>query len=286
MPASFLTRGCALLLLCVLAHTSAAQQAYEPGEFEAPVGLVLTIEDSPGVERFLRWAGQDALAFLRTTGTTLPLIALAGSALVPTAANLDGPISDELQGQPSGPLGTFLDVGDRLGERKMALPVVALFGASLLTDNYRFQDAAFTSMQSAFYATGVAMGLKSLVGRARPYTDDGALAFVPLSPSRDYYSFPSGHTTLSFAVVTPWVIYYPNALTYSLLAVSTGTAIARIAKDEHWATDVLAGAAIGAFTGVFLARRHLREAEARAAFQVQPIVSAEHVGASVTIPIR
>ncbi|MEM8601739.1 MAG: phosphatase PAP2 family protein [Bacteroidota bacterium] len=286
MIAPLLPRGCALFALLAFAAASNAQQAYDDDAFETTADLVLTAEDGPGAERFLRWAGRDALAFLRTTSTTLPVIALAGSALVPTAANLDAPISDELQGQPGGALGTFLDVGDRLGERKMALPVMALFGVSLLTDNDRFQDAAFTSMQSAFYATGVTMGLKSLVGRARPYTDDGSLTFVPLSPSRDYYSFPSGHTTLSFAIVTPWVLYYPGPVTYSLLAVSTGTAIARIAKDEHWATDVLAGAAIGAFTGVFLARRHLREADARAAFEVQPVLGFDHVGASVTIPIR
>ncbi|MEL7168507.1 MAG: phosphatase PAP2 family protein [Bacteroidota bacterium] len=286
MPSPILTRGCALLLLLALADAGMAQQAFVADEFEAAPGLALTAQDGPGVDRFLRWAGQDALAFVRATGATLPVIALAGSALVPTATNLDAPIGDGLRGEPEGALGVFLEVGDRLGERKMAVPVVALFGVSLFTDNERFQDAAFTSMQSALYASGVTMGLKSLVGRARPYTDDGSFNFAPLSPSRDYYSFPSGHTTLSFAVVTPWVMYYPGPVTYSLLAVSAGTAVARISKDEHWATDVLAGAAIGAFTGVFLARRHLREAEARAAFQVQPLVSADHVGASVTIPIR
>ncbi|MEM9996231.1 MAG: phosphatase PAP2 family protein [Bacteroidota bacterium] len=280
-----------LIFASTLPLTTHAQSKLLDAETLAPdldlVPLDAAIPPSaPSVWRFLRWTGLDALAYTRTVGSTLPLMVVGGATLVSTTSLLDEPIGAELKGEPGGVVGAFLDAGNRLGERRAIVPAAALFGATLFTDNTRLQDAAFTSFQSALYACAVGYSLKAVIGRARPYTGDGAFGYEPFSPSRDYYSFPSGHTTMAFALVTPWVVYYPGPVTYGLLGLSTGTAIARVAHDEHWATDVLAGAAIGAVTGVFLARRHLSETEAREAVRVQPLVSAEHVGASVTIPIR
>ena len=96
-------------------------------------------------------------------------------------------------------------------------------------------------------------GIKYTVGRSRPHESDGTHAFRPFSGNA---SFPSGHTTTAFAIVTPWVMFYPHPVTYGLFALSTGTAVARIARDAHWATDVLAGAALGFTTGYWLSKRH------------------------------
>ncbi|MDZ7681985.1 MAG: phosphatase PAP2 family protein [Fodinibius sp.] len=65
-------------------------------------------------------------------------------------------------------------------------------------------------------------------------------------------SFPSGHTATAFAIVTPWLMYYRGRITYTLMAIPVGTAIARVAKGHHWLSDVTAGAGIGFAMGYCL----------------------------------
>ncbi|NBC18539.1 MAG: phosphatase PAP2 family protein, partial [Bacteroidetes bacterium] len=92
--------------------------------------------------------------------------------------------------------------------------------------------------------------------------------------------FPSGHATTVFAFTTPWVLYYPGVPTYGLLALSAGTAYARLADNVHWFTDVMAGSAIGIATAYWLTRRH-QEAVERS--RLQPILAADRIGFRVRL---
>ncbi len=186
--------------------------------------------------RFLRWAYQDA-----------------GALVLASLSPLDPGLLEEVQGGYAGGLATYLDATNELGGPRATVPVAVLFLVSLSTDDPRFQDAAFTSLQALLYAGAITAGLKILFGRFRPETDADAYRFAPFSGHR---SLPSGHTSAAFAIVTPWVLYYPNVATYGLFALSAGTAVARIALDKHWPTDVLAGGAIGLLTARWLTRRH------------------------------
>ncbi len=152
-----------------------------------------------------------------------------------------------------GHFGNFLEFANHLGGPEMNLPVAGLFAFSLTTNDQKFQDAAFTSLQSMIYAGLLSYGVKYTIGRFRPYEQSGPHEFAPFSGRS---SFPSGHTTTAFAILTPWVLYYPHPVTYSLFALGTGTAIARVVREKHWATDVLAGGALGFFTAYYLTRRH------------------------------
>jgi membrane-associated phospholipid phosphatase len=142
----------------------------------------------------------------------------------------------------------------------MTLPAATLAAVSLFSSNTRFQDAAFTSLETLLAAGAVSYGLKYAFGRHRPADAPGPFTFAPFS---GHSSFPSGHATTAFAVLTPWVLYYPNLATYSLFAVSTGTAVARLAHNEHWATDVLAGSAVGFLMGYWLTKRHQAQTAGR-----------------------
>ena len=203
--------------------------------------------------RFLRWTYQDAGALLQDLGAHAPLVALGGAALLVPSSRFDPAFLEEVQEGYRGPLASYLNVTNELGGPGITPAVAGLFAVSLVTDNQRFQDAAFTSLQSLIYAGATTGVLKEAFGRFRPEAGGGAYRFDPFS---GHSSFPSGHTTAAFAIITPWVLYYPNPATYSLFVVSTGTAVARIALDKHWPTDVLAGAAIGFFTARYLTRRH------------------------------
>lgn len=169
-------------------------------------------------------------------------------------------------------------VVEEVGNVRAVRPLAGvLFLGSLLTDNERFQDAAFTSLESVLLANLLTSGLKTSFGRARPFQNQGALEFKPFSGNT---SFPSGHATTAFAFVTPWLMYYPNAFTPGLLILGAGTAFTRMLTRNHWFTDIVAGSAIGFSTAYVLTRRH-QNMEGR--IHVAPSFGLEQVGVTVSV---
>jgi len=205
--------------------------------------------------RFLRWAGNDASALAQRIGPGAPSYVILGAGLLLPSSQFDGPILDRVQQNYSGRFGSFLDGANELGGPRALLPVAGVFGFSLLTNSERFQDAAFTSFESLVYAGTLTFVAKSIFGRHRP--DDTALTNV-FSPFSGNSSFPSGHSAAAFAIITPWVLYYRDStpLAYGLFAVSAGTAVARVARNKHWPTDVVVGSAVGFLTARYLTNRH------------------------------
>jgi membrane-associated phospholipid phosphatase len=237
----------------------------------------------PAINRFGRWMVQDAGAFARDLAPRAPGVVIGSAALLAAGMQVDAPMLNGVQIAYAGRILPPLDAANELGGPK-AMPLAGLaFGATLLTRNDKLQDAAFTSFQSVLYAGAISYGLKAATGRIRPEDVQDARLMRPFS---GHTSFPSGHTTQAFAIITPWMYYYPGPVTYGLVAVAGGTAIARVARNKHWPTDIAAGAALGFTMGRYLARRHLRE-RGRAAdaprLRVDPIASTQEIGASLTL---
>ncbi len=206
--------------------------------------------------RFLKWAGQDGSALIRQIGPSAPAYVILGAGFVLPSSQIDAPILERVQRGYTGNTRSYLDWTNELGGPKAVLPVAGIFGASLLTNDTRLQDASFTSLESLAYAGTLTFGAKLLFGRHRPSDASVTSIFEPFSGNS---SFPSGHSAAAFAIVTPWVLYYRDEtpLAYALFALPAGTAVARIARNKHWPTDVVAGSAIGFFTARFLTRRHM-----------------------------
>lgn len=270
--------GLFLALILALSETPSAwaQEAPEPTALavQAPAGplapaapvalpvqmpsVALAAQPSapPGLARFGHWALSDVGAVGATLTPTRLGIAAGFVSLLPLISFQDealGRNAPRLRGDLGSPL---LGIANELGHPRMQWAAGGLFLATLATRDTRLQDAAFTSFEATVYATLLTNVTKGAFGRVRPYRDRGPFAFEPFS---DHKSFPSGHTALAFALVTPWVVYYPSPWTYGLFAVSAGTALARLSMERHWGTDVLVGAALGTLTGYWLAKRHLRQ---------------------------
>lgn len=177
----------------------------------------------------------------------------------------------------------YLRLVNEFGTFKYVAPASGLiFGATLLTNDKKLQDAAFTSFQ-AVLNTAVTVNIsKFLFARSRPYEDDGAYDFDFLHPGET--SFPSGHSSTAFALFTPWVTYYPGPATYALMAIPLGTAVARIAEGKHWLTDVSAGALIGVYWGYNLSRKHLNQGKTDIEFS--PFFVQNGGGLTLNIPIK
>lgn len=121
------------------------------------------------------------------------------------------------------------------------------------------RDLLFVAEASSV-AMAVNQVVKLAVGRQRPYVHYGNYRNPDRRPEPDdNLSFPSGHTTLAFALATSAGTVsslrgYPSAPWVWAVGMTLATAVgyARIAGDKHYLTDVLAGAATGAAAGVGL----------------------------------
>lgn len=174
----------------------------------------------------------------------------------------------------------MLSLADGFGDQKFVLSAPALvFALTLPTKNTKLQDAAFTSLQSVWYTLLTVNTVKFISGRARPHELDGPFDFDPFEPGGT--SFPSGHTAGAFALLSPWVVYYPGPLTYSLMIIPAGTAVARVAKGKHWVSDVVAGAFTGFTIGYALSVRHLKKQKIKP--EIQPLLAPGFAGIKMNL---
>lgn len=120
------------------------------------------------------------------------------------------------------------------------LLVVASLGVPAVQGDWRGDLQAAGSLAAAGGATYL---LKELVHERRP---DGS----------DNRSFPSGHTSISFAAATTLEKRYGWKAGLPSLAVASFVGLARVEADKHYVHDVLAGAAIGTLGGLILTTRH------------------------------
>ena len=88
--------------------------------------------------------------------------------------------------------------------------------------------------------------LKNLIARIRPYDINTAVELLIEKPLD--YSFPSGHTAASFAVVT--VLYCTKSrLRYPAFCIAVLIAFSRMYLYVHYPTDILGGVLVGMFCG-------------------------------------
>jgi membrane-associated phospholipid phosphatase len=119
--------------------------------------------------------------------------------------------------------------------------------------------AVFAMVAARFGFVFVAVGLPGLVstivkrwiGRVRP-SDAGPFAYEPFSWRPDYASFPSGHSTTAFAALVAIGALCPR-LRPALWIYALAIAVSRVMVSAHYTSDVVAGAAFGAF-GALLVR--------------------------------
>ncbi len=127
-------------------------------------------------------------------------------------------------------------------------------GAAAHDDKARgvFYDGLAASFIATFMITPT---LKYVTGRSRPHADMGPYDFHPFSGGA---AFASGHAAQAFAVASvvateykrPWV----QVVCYGTAAL---VGYARMLHNEHWASDVTAGALIGTAVGQAVARINL-----------------------------
>ena len=93
------------------------------------------------------------------------------------------------------------------------------------------------------------LALKAVIGRDRPGDSNSPYNFTPFNPRYGLIiggsSFPSGHTSLTWALITPYARAYHMPWLYAL-GVASGTG--RVMQNAHWFSDVVGGGLLGYFT--------------------------------------
>ena len=154
---------------------------------------------------------------------------------------------------------------DVFGEEYFILPTVALtYAVGAIGDDCRLKNMSLAALQSFVYAEVASAGLKVLTCRLRPSeannqqsTVNGQQSTVNgqtwLGPFKSFKStsFPSGHAMRSFALATTVAGFYPEKKWVGIVSYSlaTMTSLGRVVSKEHWASDVIVGAALGYFIG-------------------------------------
>lgn len=150
---------------------------------------------------------------------------------------------------------------------------------------------ALVVLESLALTLGATNTVKHLVHRPRPYT-------AHCAPARDedldrhdaWMSFFSGHTSGAVAAAVAAgtladLHRYPNRgwVWASGLTLAATTGALRVRADQHWLTDVLAGAATGAVAGALIPRLHRPEPPAAGS---APVARPPAALPLVTLPLR
>ena len=93
------------------------------------------------------------------------------------------------------------------------------------------------------------MLIKNIVQRPRPYVTLEDLRIIIPRPSE--YSFPSGHSSSSFAAAVSFYRLLPKKLGIPAIVLAGLIAFSRLYVGVHYPTDVLAGALMGIVLSYF-----------------------------------
>lgn len=187
----------------------------------------------------------------------------------------------------------YSETFDNLGDVLMTSSILSL---PFLVDNWSGESISTVSviyLESFLMLYGVKNIMKSVISRPRPYnfiTSDGVNEEKRednLSTGDRNFSFPSGHTALSFMTATFSTYVYSKGsstkkskwiMGVSLYSLALATAGSRVYSGVHYPLDLAAGAIIGVGIGLFIPSLHLNHSK-----NSNFIVSSDFLGFSIKI---
>ncbi len=143
-------------------------------------------------------------------------------------------------------LNTFFKIISSLGDFGMVWLAIAI--ALISVD--RTSDIGEEVLMAIFWATIVGqITIKSIIRRKRPchtYKDVNMLVSIPTD-----FSFPSGHTSSSFACA---IVLFQFSITIGIIALlfSILMGISRVYLFVHYLSDVIAGAILGIIIAIII----------------------------------
>jgi membrane-associated phospholipid phosphatase len=151
------------------------------------------------------------------------------------------------------------------GNGAVSLPTLGafyLYGQFL--DDKKAQTTALLGLESFVLSGAFTDAIKVATHRQRPDEGDQSNKWdgPSFSFTGSHLSFPSGDSTLVFSIATVIASEYNEIAWIPPLAygIATLTALGRINDNDHWASDVFFGSAIGFFTAKAIFTLHKKNA--------------------------
>ena len=121
-----------------------------------------------------------------------------------------------------------------------------------LTSNDQLSEAGLLSGEAAINSTAVSYLFKDVMRRERPYQGTGNGSFF-----QGGSSFPSEHAAIAWSIASVMAHEYPGTLTKILAyGLATGVSATRVTGQQHFASDVIIGSALGWYFGRQAYRAH------------------------------
>ena len=133
------------------------------------------------------------------------------------------------------------------GEPAVAFGIpVSIVVAGVVSGRPSVSRSGLRVLSSVVVAGVMTAAIKRVAGRLRPSSTTDPYVFKPFTHND---AFPSGHTTVAFALASSLGEEIHNRwVSAALYAGATGTAWSRLNDQHHWLSDVMAGAAVGITT--------------------------------------
>jgi len=183
-------------------------------------------------------------------GAAVGLVALGDDAVRAAVADRDTAFTRRVAGAVRS-LGDVFGLG--------GLSAVAAYGAGVLTGSGSLRALGFEMLEAAAFASLTVAALKVAVGRSRPGQGEGPWSFRWLrgGVGGAHGSFPSQHAALAFSLAEV-VSTRVDGAGWWAWPLAGLVAASRVHDDVHWASDVAAGALVGAAVGRWVAGRRDR----------------------------
>jgi membrane-associated phospholipid phosphatase len=259
--------GVAVTVLAGFAPAVRVADAAEAAAAPAPAGEARGSDDGRRTIRRLPANLGRGIVGVFHADNLVPL--LAGGVAAGAASFLDDDVRDSLQPRDWGD--TFETGG---GPVWSSVLVAGMFTAGRFAHGARFRAMTYDMLDAAIVNFGYTELIKLAVGRERPNGEDNK-------------SFPSGHTSNSFALAAVaerhygWKVGVPAYLLAGVVGAS------RLQQDKHYLSDVVAGATLGYIVGRSVVRvngRPLQNPQGRRAqVDVAPIVARHSRGLRLSV---
>ena len=165
---------------------------------------------------------------------------------------LDNSVRNVMKRNHNTSMDNIMNVSEKLGSPQygLALSGVLYLGGQFTQENELRKTGVI--LAEAVFLNGITTEvLKIVMGRSRPYNNEGNydLDFIRINDEDN--SLPSGHTSTAFTIATVLSQRIDNTFASIALYSFAGlTAVQRIYADRHWFSDVVLGAAIGTVVGL------------------------------------
>jgi undecaprenyl-diphosphatase len=133
-----------------------------------------------------------------------------------------------------------------LGTAHLLVPAMVLtYAGGFLAHNESLQAGTINTAAAYVTVDVVESLLKPVVGRQRPHVAGNSHRFHAFTTNGDWHSFPSAHVAHITAIATAVAVQAQSSRVSAVCAgVTAIVALDRVYEDQHWASDVVATAAL------------------------------------------